>query len=126
MPDKEKAAGWGFPTAAARKEHWWAAGQDRSGCGRYGRLMVRTEERPPAEEFTCAACERKARLAGALPPVKARALLCHGNGDTVEEVLQAPDAAVLRVEVMSWGDAGCEKRGCSVPVTRSDFQTGTC
>ena len=53
-------AGWAFPTAAARKEHWFAAGNPRSGCGGYGRILVDVRPDAPSARFTCAACKRKA------------------------------------------------------------------
>lgn len=60
MNEKTKPAGWGFPTQTARKEHWWAEGDSRSGCGKYGRFLIETN--PAAPDFdsvTCAACKRK-------------------------------------------------------------------
>lgn len=54
-------AGWGFPTASSRKEHWFAEGELRSGCGRYGRMLrFRTDpDKPTPIQFVCKGCERK-------------------------------------------------------------------
>lgn len=58
--------GWGYPTLSSRKEHWFPEGEQRSGCGRYGRVLpvVIEETRPINVDKICTACARKADEAG--------------------------------------------------------------
>jgi hypothetical protein len=58
MTDENTPAGWGYPTSTARKEHWWAKGEARSGCGGYGRILIETRPDKPVARFVCKACER--------------------------------------------------------------------
>lgn len=59
-------AGWGYPTSVAKKEHWWAEDDARSGCGRYGRFMITVQATRPLDvSKICVACARKADAAGA-------------------------------------------------------------
>ena len=51
--------GWGFPTRAARKAHYFRE-DGRSLCGRYGSFGIRTDpETTGASPDDCAACRRR-------------------------------------------------------------------
>lgn len=62
---RELPAGWLFPTSTSRKEHWFADGENRSGCGRYGRFLLAKPDpaKPAQRKFVCLPCERKADAA---------------------------------------------------------------
>lgn len=62
MPDDNLGAGWTFLAGAARKAHYFAEGETRSLCGKWGRFNrpdagLEPETGPSIDD--CAACRRK-------------------------------------------------------------------
>lgn len=52
-------AGWGWPTLTATKAHYWREGENRSLCGKYGRILVTVEPDNGPSPDDCKPCRRK-------------------------------------------------------------------